>query len=129
MTSVLTGGAIIKCTEGTAPGSLVVAPSVPAVTAPAEAVATIADAQPGLNIPAFGLCMSVSNPQVIAATASHAGVFTPVPCLPVLAGPWMPGSSSVVLGGVPIVTQSCVLMCAWAGEISVVSPGENIVSA
>jgi hypothetical protein len=81
---------------------------------------------PIVNIPPFGVCTLISNPMVAAATAAALGVLTPVPCVPVPAGTWLPGNPKVLIGELPALTSDCKLMCAWGGAISVVFPGQVI---
>ena len=54
--------------------------------------ANTADVAPMVNVPPFGMCQLISNPMVAAATAAALGVFTPMPCVPVPAGTWIPGN-------------------------------------
>ena len=126
-TPQVTSGALLKCSFGAAPASLVVLP-VNRVTACALPAATILDNKPMLNVPSFGLCNSPSNPQVIALTAAALGVFTPAPCLPVLAAPWIPGTPTVTIGAIPAVDTNCKLMCAWLGVIMITQPAQMTVT-
>jgi hypothetical protein len=80
-----------------------------------------------MNVPPFGACTSVGNPTVAAATAAALGVLTPMPCVPVTAGPWVPGSLKVMNGGMPAVDSNCKLMCSWGGVIQVLNPGQTAV--
>jgi hypothetical protein len=73
------------------------------------------------------MCNSPSNPTVIAATAAALGVLTPMPCVPVLPAPWVPGSPTVLIGNMPALNNSSKLMCAWAGIIQINSPGQTTV--
>ncbi|MCL2068830.1 MAG: DUF4280 domain-containing protein [Oscillospiraceae bacterium] len=73
----------------------------------------------------FGVCNSLSNPAVAAATAAALGVLTPQPCIPATAAPWAPGSTSVLIGGVPALESNSKLMCNWGGTIQVTSPGQT----
>jgi hypothetical protein len=79
-----------------------------------------------LNIAPFGMCQSLANPQVAAATSAAMGTLTPQPCVPATAGPWSPGSSIVTLNGVPALTADSKCMCTWAGTIEVVDPGATV---
>jgi hypothetical protein len=76
------------------------------------------------NIPPFGMCQSMANPQVAAATASAGGALTPQPCQPVLA-PWTPGSAKATIGGVAALDDSSQCQCTWAGSISVSAAGQT----
>lgn len=119
-------GAMMQCSFGAAPSSLVVLPTNQ-VMAGGPLAATIMDNIPISNIPPFGMCSSPSNPTVAAATAAALGVLTPMPCVPVTAAPWAPGSPTVLIGNMPALNNSSKLMCSWGGVIQVVSPGEFTV--
>lgn len=115
-------GATMMCSFGLAPSTLAVLP-VKAVMAGAPA-ANIADMAPVVNVPPFGACTSMANPTVASATAAALGVLTPMPCVPVPAGTWVPGNTKVMLKGPPAVDVSCKLMCSWGGVIQVLNPGQ-----
>ncbi|NYT43197.1 DUF4280 domain-containing protein [Sphingomonas sp. R-74633] len=126
MPMLMTTGAMMTCSFGVAPSSLNILPAnrVMAGNMPA---ATIADNVPGLNVPPFGMCNSIANPAVAAATAAALGALTPMPCMPVPAGPWVPGVPTTMIGGVPALNDTCKLMCAWAGVIQFTAPGQVTV--
>lgn len=118
-------GAMLQCSFGVAPSSMVVLPTNRVVgSTPA---ANIMDNVPLMNILPFGMCNSPSNPTVAAATAAALGVLTPMPCVPVTTAPWMPGVPTVLIGNMPAVDSNCKLMCNWGGVIQVVSPGQFVV--
>jgi len=119
-------GAMMQCSFGVAPSSLVVLPTSQ-VLAGGPPAATIMDNVPIVNIPPFGMCNSPSNPTVAAATAAALGVLTPMPCVPVTAAPWAPGAPTVLIGNMPALTDQSKLMCSWGGVIQIVSPGEFTV--
>ena len=75
------------------------------------------------------MCSSLANPQVAAATAAALGVLTPQPCMPVPAGTWIPTKPKILIGGKPCLTQDCKMMCAYAGQISITTPGQMKASA
>jgi hypothetical protein len=119
-------GAMMQCSFGVAPSSLVVLPvNRVFTTTPA---ANILDNVPMLNVPPFGMCQSMANPSVAAATAAALGVLTPMPCIPVTPVPWSPGSATVKLGGIPALQDSSKLNCVWGGSISINQPGQQTVS-
>lgn len=84
----------------------------------------ITDHVPMLNVPPFGMCTSMVNPMVIAATAAALGTPTPAPCIPVLPAPWVPGVPTVLIGNIPAIDNTCKLMCQWLGVISFITPGQ-----
>jgi len=116
-------GATLKCSMGLAPSSLVVLP-VNMVNTSNVPAANIMDHAPLVNIMPFGMCRSPANPQVAAATAAAMGVLTPMPCIPATPAPWTPGSPTVRLGNLPALNKSSMLMCIWAGQISVMVEGQ-----
>jgi hypothetical protein len=85
------------------------------------------DYVPFKNITGFIMCTSLSNPTVAAATTAALGVLTPMPCVPVLVAPWMPGSLFTKINNMPALTDSCKCMCAWGGSISITFAGQVIV--
>lgn len=120
-------GATIMCSFGVAPSSLIVIPKGPPVMAGGPLAATIMDHIPIANIPPFGMCTSLANPAVAAATAAALGVLTPMPCVPVIPAPWVTGSPTVLINNYPALNNTSKCMCTWAGVISVVYPGQATV--
>ena len=116
-------GAMLQCSFGAAPSTLVVLPVNTVITSNMPA-ANIMDHIPMLNILPFGVCSSLANPVVAAATAAALGVLTPMPCIPATPAPWIPGSPTVLLGNMPSLQDSSKLMCMWAGVIQVIVPGQ-----
>ena len=74
---IVCSGAMLKCSFGTAPGSMTVLPANMVQTA--TPIANIMDNIPMMNIMPFAMCQSMSNPTVAAATAAAQGVLTPMP--------------------------------------------------
>lgn len=123
----VTSGTMLQCSFGMAPSAFNVLP-VNRVTAGGMPAGTIMDNKPILNVPPFGMCQSLSNPAVAAATAAALGALTPMPCLPVLVAPWEPGTPTVTIANIPALDTGCKLLCAWAGEISVTMPAQMTVT-
>lgn len=82
------------------------------------------DFAPMVNIMPFGMCNTPSNPTVAAATAAAMGVLTPMPCIPAITTPWMPGNPMVLVQGQPALTRMCRNMCMWGGQISFTTDGQ-----
>lgn len=122
----VTHGAMLKCSQGIAPSSLNV-PPLSAVTIEQSPVATVNDFAPMKNVSPFGMCMSLANPAVAAATAAAMGVLTPQPCVPVISAPWIPGAEVGTIDGVAMLTVDCQCMCAWAGTITILQGAQMIV--
>lgn len=127
MSMMVSAGATMMCTMGAAPSSLVVLPVNRVLAGPPAA--NILDNVPFLNVPPFGVCTSMANPAVAAATAAALGVLTPMPCTPVTVAPWVPGVPKVLVGSMPAVDVSCKLICAFGGSISIMSPGQTVATA
>ena len=120
-------GAQMMCSFGAAPSKLVVLPSN-AVFTNQMPDANIMDHVPMLNIMPFGMCSSIANPTVAAATAAKLGVFTPMPCIPNTPAPWVTGAPTVMLGHFPTLDNVSKLMCIWGGVIQFVDAGETTVN-
>ncbi|MCG8608870.1 DUF4280 domain-containing protein [bacterium] len=118
-------GASMMCSFGAAPSTLAVLPQNRVLTQTPDA--NIMDNKPMVNVMPFGMCTSLANPAVAAATAAAFGALTPMPCVPVTPAPWAPGSPTVLLGNLPTLNNTSKLMCMWGGVIQIVSPGEFTV--
>lgn len=114
-------GAMLQCSFGLAPSSLLPLP-MPRVMIEGRPAATISDIAPMVNIPPFGMCSSLANPTVAAATSAALGVLTPMPCVPVTT-PWKPGAIKTFIGGKPALVSGSTCNCAWGGIIQVINPG------
>lgn len=113
--------AMLQCSFGAAPATLM-ATSAPTVLVEGKPAGTIADAIPVANIPPFGMCLSLSNPTVAAATAAALGVLTPMPCVPATSA-WLNGATRTLVGGKPGLTLGAMCPCAYGGVIQIVNPG------
>jgi len=118
-------GAMLQCSFGAAPSTLAVLPANKVLTATPDA--NIMDNKPMVNIMPFGMCSSMANPTVAAATAAALGALTPMPCVPVIPAPWAPGSPTVLIANMPALNNSSKLMCAYAGVIQITNPGQTTV--
>jgi hypothetical protein len=119
-------GAMMQCSFGMAPSSLVVLPTNKVMTNMVPD-ANIMDHIPMTNIMPFGMCQSPSNPTVAAATAAALGVLTPMPCIPATPAPWVAGAPTVLLGNFPTLDNVSQLMCIWGGVITFTDAGETTV--
>jgi len=121
--SYVVTGAMMMCTFGMAPSSLVVLPVRTKMLSNVPR-GNIMDFAPMVNIMPFGMCNTPSNPTVAAATAAAMGVLTPMPCIPAITTPWMPGNPMVLVQGQPALTRMCRNMCMWGGQISFTTDGQ-----
>ncbi len=119
-------GAMLKCTFGVAPGTLMVLPLNLVLTKVPDA--NIMDNKPMVNILPFGMCQSMANPMVAAASAAAMGALVPMPCIPMTTAPWVPGSPTVLLAKMPTLNNSSKLMCMWGGIIGINVAGQFTVS-
>ncbi len=123
MSNLVTATGMAMCTMGTTPAPIKVT-SQAKVIAGGKPCGTIQDFQGLANVGPFGMCTSLANPQVAAATAAALGVLTPQPCIPAPAGTWIPTKPKVLIGGKPCLTNDCKLVCGYAGQISITNPGQ-----
>ncbi len=117
----VTATAVLQCSFGMAPSTLTVLP-LARVMIGNKPAATMMDNAPMLNIAPFGMCMSLANPTVAAATAAALGVLTPMPCIPATTAPWVPPSPTVMIGGKPAITSNAKCLCNGGGVISIIVP-------
>jgi hypothetical protein len=89
--------------------------------------ATVTDCVPITNLAGYAMCNSPANPAVAAATAAALGVLTPMPCVPVPAGTWLPPATKTFVGGIPALKNDAKLMCSWGGVIQVTNAGQVVV--
>jgi hypothetical protein len=115
-------GATLQCSFGTTPATFAASGTQTSAGSPAGVVTDVAAA----NVPPFGMCMSLSNPQVAAATAA-AGILTPQPCHPVLS-PWSPGSAHVTISEAGALDDSSQCNCTWSGVVTVSAAGQTAAS-
>ena len=118
-------GAMLQCSFGAAPSTLVVLPDKKTLTG--TPAATIMDNKPMVNIMPFAMCSSMANPTVAAATAAALGALTPMPCVPVIPAPWVPGAPTVLIANMPALDNNCKLTCAYGGMIQITNPGQTTV--
>ena len=115
-------GAVMTCSFGMAPSTFNATPR-PVLTSSMVA-GIITDNIPMMNVPPFGMCTTVTNPAVAAATAAALGVLTPMPCVPVLPAPWAPGAPTVLITSIPALDDTSKLVCMWGGVISLSFAGQ-----
>jgi hypothetical protein len=127
MAQQVTNSATIMCSFGTTPGQLTVLPNN-RVNANKLPAGTTMENKPMVNVVPFGMCTTLSNPQVAAATSAAMGVLTPQPCIPVTTSPWTPGSPTVMIANQPALNNTCQLMCMWGGVITISNAGQQTVN-
>lgn len=118
-------GAMLQCSFGIAPSSLLVLPQNRVLTQ--TPAANIMDNKPFVNVLPFSMCQSMANPAVAAATAAAFGALTPMPCTPMLPAPWLVGAPTVLIGNMPALDNNSKLICAFGGVIQVTNPGQVTV--
>ena len=128
MPLLVVNGATLQCPMAVPPGTTsMIVTSVHRAQAGNQSAANIADFVPITNIPSFGMCMSLKNPQVATATSAAQGVLTPQPCVPVIVAPWSPGSATVTLDNLPALNDTSTCQCIWGAVIRVAYAGQATV--
>lgn len=110
--SLTSGTTMIKCQYGSAPVPLVV--ENPGYLVGETPAGTIMDAIPFDNIPTFGQCMCMDNPE--NAAFDETGVFAP--CVPMTES-WIPDVPTITFEGLPIIDKGSKCLCDWGGMITV----------
>ena len=102
----------IKCSYGSAAVPFIVEnPSYMVGETPGG---TIGDAIPFTNIPTFGQCRCMDNPE----NAAYAATKVYAPCVPMTES-WIPDVPTITVGGLPILDKATKCMCDWGGQIGV----------
>ena len=114
MANPVVNSALCTCSFGVAPCPVLVTSQQTVLTCNMPQ-ATIMDNHP----PTFGMCSSLANPAVAAATAAAMGALTPMPCTPVTPAPWVPGAPTVLVCSKPLLNNTSKLMCVYGGVISI----------
>lgn len=127
MSLLICSGAGLQCSCGLSVSTMNVTPEKGVLAS--SPIACLNDNVAFKNIMPFGMCNSLANPQVAAATSAALGVLTPQPCTPMIAGPWAPASTSVFLGSTPAITTGSQLLCSYGGIIKLISPGQTNLMA
>lgn len=122
MPAAMVLGTPLKCSMGNVPMPFRPMPPVGRRMVMGLPVGQITDIAPFVSIGPFGMCMSMANPTVAAATAAAQGVLTPMPCTPTPAGPWAPPEVDHGQAVIPNISQTACLFCAWGGTIQAVAP-------
>src|SRR5688500_11343570 len=117
-------GAVLKCSMGMSPCSLLVPPAHRVNNSGGTMASANVDDYQLANIPTFGMCQSMGNPSVSAATATAQGVLTPMPCVPAIAAPWMPGSLKVKISSRPALMKSDTCACTYGGTVTIEAAGQ-----
>ncbi len=120
-------GAQIQCSCGTTMSILNVTSENQVIAA--GPIACVNDNVANTNIMPFGMCTSLGNPEVAAATSAAAGVLTPQLCTPMIMGPWAPASMVVSLKSGPAITATSQLLCGYGGIIKLIPPGQTNLMA
>jgi uncharacterized protein DUF4280 len=121
-------GAKLRCSHGTDHSNLHL-PRRP-YSAQGEPLAHVRDNLPSANIPPFGMCRTLCNPMVLAAT-NAAGQLTPMPCVPPQFTKWQPGSACVFqeVGSMRVaaLTDNSICVCQWTGVVTITDPNTRLV--
>lgn len=121
--SYVVQGAKLKCSFGDQESNLQV-PLDHMTYINGKAQANIMDYKSTINIQSFGMCSSLNNPVVAAATAANYGRLQKMPCIPVTVAPWIGGKMDALLGNMPSLLKSSKIMCMWCGLINISDDGQ-----
>jgi len=120
--------AMLKCTMGSAQSAMQLSHPVSPVLLCGSPMAGMADIKPVANLAPFGLCKSLANPAVAAATAAAGGKLQEMPCVPCVTVPWAYAKMNVWVKGQPALTDDSRCVCMWLGIIKVKSAGQKSVT-
>ena len=94
-----------------------------------KVIAHVEDHKALRDIPSFGMCNSMTNPDVAAKTAA-AGTLTKAPCIPPKFTIWQPGAKWImqVFEGrrINALTSDSKCTCSYAGIVKIVKPNTEL---
>lgn len=122
--SYVVAGAKIKCSFGDKE-TVLTAPVSHGHYLKDKAVLNIMDFKPMANIFPFGMCSSLANPTVAAATAANNGRLQKMPCIPNVVSPWIGGKINVLVESQPALLNNCKNVCIWCGQITIQKDGQE----
>ena len=128
MSTYVRQSAKLKCTMGSAQSALQLSHPAAPVLLCGSPMAGIADIKPMANLAPFGLCKSLANPTVAAATAAAGGKLQEMPCVPCVTSPWVNGKPNVSVKGLPALTDGSKCVCMWLGIIKIKATGQKSVT-
>jgi hypothetical protein len=122
--SYVVEGATLKCNQGDKQSKLKL-PAHHHTYIKDQPQANIMDFKPNINVLPFGMCKSMANPAVAAATAANKGKLKKMPCTPVLTMPWINGKEDKMLAGSPALLNKSTQMCLYCGRITIEDDGQS----
>lgn len=121
--SYVVQGARLKCSCGDQESGLQVTDHRVSICGKPQA--NVDDFKPHINIAPFGMCQSLANPTVAAATAANKGRLKKMPCVPNTVTPWISSKTDVLIAERPALLSSSLLHCCWNGTISISDDGQD----
>jgi hypothetical protein len=122
--SYVVAGATLKCNQGDRESKLKL-PVHHRVYIKGIPQANSNDFKPNVNVLPFGMCKSMANPAVAAATAANHGKLKKMPCTPVLTMPWINGKEDKLVDGAPALLNKSTHMCLYCGRITIEADGQQ----
>ncbi|MDP4180313.1 MAG: DUF4280 domain-containing protein [Bacillota bacterium] len=123
MSSYVVQGAKLKCSFGDNESNFQI-PMDHKISINNKPQGNIMDFKPNMNILPFGMCSSLANPTVAAATAANYGRLQKMPCIPVTVTPWFNAKMNVLLENFPAMLDCSKTTCMWCGIISITDCGQ-----
>lgn len=117
-------GATLRCSFGDS-DSVFKVPNTHEIYIRKKSQGNIMDFKPNQNIFPFGLCSSLANPEVAAATSANNGVLKKMPCNPATVLQWINGKEDFLIENYPALLTISTTTCMWCGVISIVDDGQQ----
>jgi hypothetical protein len=115
-------GAKLECTMGDKESFLEIIDPAGAGFICGQKAANIKDCKPLINIPPFGMCSSLLNPSVAAATELNYGILQKMPCVVpnIMRDKWEnKEESKMYIRGEPVLMNADTIDCVFQGTIEI----------